>query len=171
MKDRAIRCLGLSSVLLIGVLTIWGGLPLGALTRLELSDILKCWSIPLSIALGMTLCLALLKRTRPSRRFVAAVAAVAAACLLGGFALLYTSVEGFSRMLFVVLSSSAAGVGYGLFSLVWQDILSRLSFNGMTKTLLLSLALGSGEYLGVVRAPWRKPAGGVPRSSWSLRPF
>ncbi|WP_302391901.1 helix-turn-helix transcriptional regulator [Eggerthella sinensis] len=149
MKDRAIRCLGLSSVLLIGVLTIWGGLPLGALTRLELSDILKCWSIPLSIALGMTLCLALLKRTRPSRRFVAAVAAVAAACLLGGFALLYTSVEGFSRVLFVVLSSSAAGVGYGLFSLVWQDILSRLSFNGMTKTLLLSLALGSGEYLAL----------------------
>lgn len=149
VKDRAIRCLGLSSVLLIGVLTIWGGLPLGALTRLELSDILKCWSIPLSIALGMTLCLALLKRKRPSRRFGTAVASAAGALLLGGFALLYTPVEDCSRVLAVVLSSSAAGIGYGLFSLVWQDVLSRLSFNGMTKTLLLSLALGSGEYLAL----------------------
>ena len=147
MKDRAIRCLGLSSVLLIGVLTIWGGLPLGALTQLELSEILKCWSIPLSIALGLALVAVLLKRKRPNRRFCTAVAAAAGMFLFGCFALLNAPPAGLSRAFSTILASSAAGIGYGLFSLVWQGVLSRLSFDDMTKTLLISLALGSAEYL------------------------
>lgn len=149
MKDRAIRCLGLSSVLLIGVLTIWGGLPLGALTQLELSGILKFWSIPLSIALGLTLGAVLLKRTPPSRRFCTAVAVAAGIVLFCSFALINAPSAGLPRVLSTILSSVAAGVGYGLFSLVWQDVLSRLSFDDITKTLLLSLALGSVEYLAL----------------------
>lgn len=147
MKDRVIRCLGLSSVLLIGVLTIWGGLPLGALTQLGLSEILKCWSIPLSIALGLALSAALLKRGRPTARFLAAAAVAAGAFVGGGYALLLLGPGALDRTIAAVASSVLAGIGYGLFSLLWQHVLSRLSFDDMTKTLLLSLAMGSAEYL------------------------
>lgn len=147
MKDRAVRCLGLSSVLLVGVLTIWGGLPLGALTQLGLSEILKCWSIPLSIALGLTLGAVLLKRSMPSARFLVAVALLAGAFVGGGYALLLAGSGALDRALVAGTSSVLVGIGYGLFSLAWQHVLSRLSFDEMTKTLLLSLAMGSAEYL------------------------
>lgn len=147
MKDRVIRCLGLSSVLLIGVLTIWGGLPLGALTQLGLSEILKCWSIPLSIALGLTLSAVLLKRGRPAARFLAAASVLAGAFVGGGYALLLVGPGALDRTIAAVASSVLVGIGYGLFSLLWQHVLSQLSFDDATKTLLLSLALGSAEYL------------------------
>ncbi|RNL43854.1 hypothetical protein DMP08_07160 [Paraeggerthella hongkongensis] len=147
VKDRAIRCLGLSSVLLVGVLTIWGGLPLGALTQLELSEILKYWSIPLSIALGLTLNAILLKRIKPSMRFLVAALVSAGMCVGGGYALLLVGSGALDRALIAGLSSALIGVGYGLFLLAWQHVLSQLSFDEMTKTLLLSLAMGSAEYL------------------------
>lgn len=147
MKDRAVRCLGLSSVLLIGVLTIWGGLPLGALTQLGLSEILKYWSIPLSIALGLTLTAILLKRSKPSMRFLVVVLVLAGACIGGGYAFLLVGSGVLDRALVAGSSSVLVGVGYGLFLLVWQHVLSQLSFDEMTKTLLLSLSMGSAEYL------------------------
>lgn len=147
MENRIVRCLGLSTVLLVGVLTIWGGLPLGTLNQLELAAILKCWSIPLSIALGLTLCSILLKRKRPTRRWLAAVGAGAGLFVLGGYAVLFIVPEDAPRAMAVASSASLIGVGYGLFSLLWQQVLARISFDDMTKTLLLSLALGSAEFL------------------------
>lgn len=145
--NHVVRCFGLSSILLIGVLTIWGGLPLGALTQLGLSEILKYWSIPLSIALGLALCIVLLKRKKPTVRLLSAGAVLAGLFVLGGYALLFVGLDGIPRVLVAVFSSALVGIGYGLFSLLWQQVLSQLSFDDMTKTLLLSLAMGSAEYL------------------------
>ena len=147
VKNRAIRCLGLSAVLLIGVLTVWGGLPLGALTQLEMSEILKCWSIPLLIALGLTLGAVLLKRGVPTANCLVAVAVLAGGFVGGGYAMLFVAPDALGRTLIAGASSIFVGIGYGLFSLLWQHVLSRLSFDDMTKTLLLSLALASAEYL------------------------
>ena len=86
MGHRIIMYFGLALALLVGLFTLWGGLSLGGLTRLGIPEILKYWSIPLLIALGLTFFSVLAKRKPPTKRCSSAAAVAAGVFVLGGYA-------------------------------------------------------------------------------------
>lgn len=138
---------GLALALLVGLFTLWGGLSLGGLTRLGIPEILKYWSIPLLIALGLTFFSVLAKRKPPTKRCSSAAAVAAGVFVLGGYAVLFMETTGVLRLATVSTSAILVGVGYGLLSLVWQHRLSSLAFDDVVKTLLFALVIQSAGYL------------------------
>ena len=147
MGHRIIMYFGLALALLVGLFTLWGGLSLGGLTRLGIPEILKYWSIPLLIALGLTFFSVLAKRTPPTKRCSSAAAVAAGVFVLGGYAVLFMETTGVLRLATVSTSAILVGVGYGLLSLVWQHRLSSLAFDDVVKTLLFALVIQSAGYL------------------------
>lgn len=144
---RIIMYFGLALALLVGLFTLWGGLSLGGLTRLGIPEILKYWSIPLLIALGLTFFSVLAKRKPPTKRCSSAAAVAAGVFVLGGYAVLFMETTGVLRLATVSTSAILVGVGYGLLSLVWQHRLSSLAFDDVVKTLLFALVIQSAGYL------------------------
>ena len=147
MGHRIIMYFGLALALLVGLFTLWGGLSLGGLTRLGIPEILKYWSIPLLIALGLTFFSVLAKRKPPTKRCSSAAAVAAGVFVLGGYAVLFMETTGVLRLATVSTSAILVGVGYGLLSLVWQHRLSSLAFDDVVKTLLFALVIQSAGYL------------------------
>lgn len=141
MGHRIIMYFGLALALLVGLFTLWGGLSLGGLTRLGIPEILKYWSIPLLIALGLTFFSVLAKRKPPTKRCSSAAAVAAGVFVLGGYAVLFMETTGVLRLATVSTSAILVGVGYGLLSLVWQHRLSSLAFDDVVKTLLFALVI------------------------------
>lgn len=140
-------CLGFSCCLLIGNLTLWGGLPLSDLTRLSLSEILGFWSAPLLFALGLSLMSVLLKKTPPTKRFLQGLSLVSATFIVIGYALLYVPKELATSSSFALPAALSFGVGYGLLLLFWLHQLSQFSDAAIVKTLLISLGVTSVSYL------------------------
>ena len=134
---RIIMYFGLALALLVGLFTLWGGLSLGGLTRLGIPEILKYWSIPLLIALGLTFFSVLAKRKPPTKRCSSAAAVAAGVFVLGGYAVLFMETTGVLRL--ATVSTSAI--------LVWQHRLSSLAFDDVVKTLLFALVIQSAGYL------------------------
>ena len=140
MGHRIIMYFGLALALLVGLFTLLGGL-----TRLGIPEILKYWSIPLLIALGLTFFSVLAKRKPPTKRCSSAAAVAAGVFVLGGYAVLFMETTGVLRLATVSTSAILVGVGYGLLSLVWQHRLSSLAFDDVVKTLLFALVIQSAR--------------------------
>lgn len=151
MKSRAVVCFGFSLCLLIGVFTLWGGLSLSTLTGLQISDILKSWSVPLQLALSITLFLALLKRKPLTKNFLRVSALLSGALILGGFALLSTfTFAAAQRIPVEIIAAILIGFGYGMLLLLWQQQLSRFLDSEVIKILLLALVISSALFLILV---------------------
>ena len=123
MGQLIIKYFGLALAQLVGLFTLWGALSLGGLTRLGIPEILKYWSIPLLIALGLTFFSVLAKRKPPTKRCSSAAAVAAGVFVLGGYAVLFMETTGVLRLATVSTSAILVGVGYGLllFALVIQS--------------------------------------------------
>lgn len=148
MRNRVIVCLGFSACLLIGTLTLWGGLSLGGLTGLDISDILKYWSVPLQLALSVSLFSVLLKRGAPSKTFITLIAGIAGLLIIAGCLLLFLPGDAVRGNIALVASAAAViGLGYGLLLLLWLYRLSRFSDGGVIKVLLVSLVVSSATFL------------------------
>lgn len=148
MKRQLVACLGFSSCLLIGLFTVWGGLPLTLLTGFAIPDILKFWSTPLLFALGLALFAVFFWKNPPKKRAFGMFSLLSGVLLIGGFIILFvlgtTSQSSTPAMIF---SATSIGLGYGILLLLWQHQLSQFSDNEVIKILLLALIVSSASYL------------------------
>lgn len=148
LKNRVITCVGLSSTVLIGVLTLWGGLPFTSLTGLDIADILKYWTTPLQFVLGLTLVSVIIRKRPPADGFLLASTVLSGLFIIAGFVILGIGGKYLQQQVLLVAGAAAAvGIGYGLLLLLWLHQLSLFTDSDIIKLLLVSLATSSVMYL------------------------
>lgn len=146
MKSRIIICLGLSFTLLLGIFALWGGLSFQELTGFRIADILKYWSTPLLLAIGLASFSILTTKKPPTKKLLVFLPLVVGVFIGFGVVLLFDMTP--ENALYPLLGSAVStGIGYGFALLLWQHHLSRFSHDEVAKLLLISLVISSAGYL------------------------
>ena len=141
--------IGIALCFTTGTMTMWGGMPIVALTGLPIVDLVRSWTLAVQVSLSLVLFAALLVRRTPAP-LAQKLTALAGGALVGlGCALLWFHASQSA----LVVSGTAIGLGQGALLLLWLLRLECLDERTIARLPLLSLAASAILYLIISRLP------------------
>lgn len=141
-KWQAMTLCGFALFLASNTLTLWGSLPLSELTKLGVSQILWCWSVPQIFSLSLTFLAVLFARCLRRKPVALGASVFVGSVSVVGYVTLFAMGNGMmpdSHLVTVV--AILFGVGNGGFSILWTYCLSSFDERGVMKAVLAASAI------------------------------